>query len=162
MYIELCCFIWNRTSVRTDCFVAFLYGDIGFHDGTSLVSILMEASAYLVFFFGVTLSVLLLKGKMFNHAFCAIFMQYFCPFKSSLSFFSWRILSHFWIYAGLQYSVHPDWSCFLFIYPPSDFACTSPSASVLALHRSPIRAIARPCPCDLHQAGILCEQDQQS
>ena len=39
MYIELCCFIWNRTSVRTDCFVAFLYGDIGFHDGTSLCSL---------------------------------------------------------------------------------------------------------------------------
>ena len=122
-----------------------------------LVSILMEASAYLVFFFGVTLSVLLLKSKMFNHAFCAIFRKYFCPFKSSLSFFSWRILSYFWTSAWLQYSVHPDWSFFLFIYPPIDFACTSLSASLLALLRSPIRAIARPCPCDLHQAGTLCE-----
>ena len=41
MYIELCCFIWNRTSVRTDCFVAFLYGDIGFHVGTSLVCLMI-------------------------------------------------------------------------------------------------------------------------
>ena len=33
---ERCISYWNRTSVCTDCFIAFLYGKVGFHNGTSL------------------------------------------------------------------------------------------------------------------------------